>query len=289
MFLLKRFAILIVSSVLLSSCLGKYVETDLDALAKNEEIKMVEYGQTNSLTLTKNASTGIYYNISKTNSAGLAVSSAYDLLLAYSLKTIDGKEIAKADSAMFNFYTTQVFDGFKYALLLLKEGEKGTFLIPSYQAYYESPPAGVEKYAVIVAEIQLLDLLSEDDKINNYVNNYVKKNNIAVTEKTNSGLRFIRTNATTTNDSLKTGDNVSVKYNGMFLNETSFDNGTFSVVIGSSSVIAGFSEGISKLRKGEKARIILPSTIGYGSKGSGSIPPFTPLIFDIEILTVNGK
>ena len=285
MFLLKRFAILIVSSVLLSSCLGKYVETDLDALAKNEEIKIVEYGQTNSLTLTKNASTGIYYNISKTNSAGLAVSSAYDLLLAYSLKTIDGKEIIKADSAMFNFYTSQAFDGFKYALLLLKEGEKGTFLIPSYQAYYESPPAGVEKYAVIVAEIELLDLLSEDDKINNYV----KKKSITVTEKTNTGLRFIRTSATTTNDSLKTGDNVSVKYNGMFLSETSFDSGTFGVVIGSNSTIAGFSEGISKLKKGEKAKIILPSTIGYGSKGSGSIPPFTPLIFDIEILTVNGK
>jgi FKBP-type peptidyl-prolyl cis-trans isomerase len=285
MFLLKRFAVLIVSSVLLSSCLGKYVENDLDALAKNEEIKIVEYGQTNSLTLTKNASTGIYYNISKTNSAGLAVSSAYDLLLAYSLKTIDGKEIIKADSAMFNFYTSQAFDGFKYALLLLKEGEKGTFLIPSYQAYYESPPAGVEKYAVIVAEIELLDLLSEDDKINNYV----KKKSITVTEKTNTGLRFIRTSATTTNDSLKTGDNVSVKYNGMFLSETSFDSGSFSVVIGSNSTIAGFSEGISKLKKGEKAKIILPSTIGYGSKGSGSIPPFTPLIFDIEILTVNGK
>jgi FKBP-type peptidyl-prolyl cis-trans isomerase len=285
MFLLKRFAVLIVSSVLLSSCLGKYVENDLDALAKNEEIKIVEYGQTNSLTLTKNASTGIYYNISKTNSAGLAVSSAYDLLLAYSLKTIDGKEIIKADSAMFNFYTSQAFDGFKYALLLLKEGEKGTFLIPSYQAYYESPPAGVEKYAVIVAEIELLDLLSEDDKINNYV----KKKSITVTEKTNTGLRFIRTSATTTNDSLKTGDNVSVKYNGMFLSETSFDSGTFGVVIGSNSTIAGFSEGISKLKKGEKAKIILPSNIGYGSKGSGSIPPFTPLIFDIEILTVNGK
>ncbi|MCP9765742.1 hypothetical protein EGI31_22635 [Lacihabitans soyangensis] len=248
MFLLKRFAVLIVSSVLLSSCLGKYVETDLDVLAKNEELKMVEYGQTNSLTLTKNASTGIYYNISKTNSAGLAVSSAYDLHVAYSLKTIEGKEIVKktaADSAMFNFYTTQAFDGFKYALLLLKEGEKGTFLIPSYQAYYENPPAGIEKYAVIVAEIELIDLLSEDDKINNYV----KKKGLTVTEKTSSGLRFIRTNAKTTNDSLKTGDNVTVKYNGMFLNETSFDSGTFGVVIGSSSAIAGFTEGFQNLEK----------------------------------------
>jgi FKBP-type peptidyl-prolyl cis-trans isomerase len=287
MFLLKRFAVLIVSSILLSSCLGKYVETDLDLLAKNEELKIIEYGQTNSLTLTKNAATGIYYNISKTNSAGLAVSSAYDLHVAYTLKTIDGKEIVKkttADSAMFNFYTTQAFDGFKFALLLLKEGEKGTFLIPSYQAYYENPPTGVEKYAVIIAEIELVDLLSEDDKINNYV----KKKGLTITEKTTSGLRFIRTSAKTTNDSLKTGDNVSVKYNGMFLNETSFDTGTFGLVIGSSSAIAGFSEGISKLRKGEKAKIIFPSSIGYGSKGSGTIPPYTPLIFDIEILTVNG-
>jgi FKBP-type peptidyl-prolyl cis-trans isomerase len=288
MFSLKRFAVLIVSGIVLSSCLGKYVETDLDALTKNEELKIVEYGQTNSLTLTKNAATGIYYNISKTNSAGLAVSSAYDLHLAYSLKTIDGFEIVKktaADSAMFNFYTTQAFDGFKYALLFLKEGEKGTFLIPSYQAYYENPPTGVEKYAVIVAEIELVDLLSEDDKINNYV----KKKNLTVTEKTNTGLRFIRTNAKTTNDSLKAGDNVTVKYNGMFLNETSFDSGTFGVVIGSSSAIAGFSEGISKLKKGEKARIIFPSSIGYGSAGSGTIPPYTPLIFDIEIVTVNGQ
>jgi FKBP-type peptidyl-prolyl cis-trans isomerase len=287
MFLLKRFAVLIVSSILLSSCLGKYVETDLDLLAKNEELKIIEYGQTNSLTLTKNAATGIYYNISKTNSAGLAVSSAYDLHVAYTLKTIDGKEIVKktsADSAMFNFYTTQAFDGFKFALLLLKEGEKGTFLIPSYQAYYENPPNGVEKYAVIIAEIELVDLLSEDDKINNYV----KKKGLTLTEKTTSGLRFIRTSAKTTNDSLKTGDNVSVKYNGMFLNETSFDSGTFGLVIGSSSAIAGFSEGISKLRKGEKAKIIFPSSIGYGTNGSGSIPPYTPLIFDIEILTVNG-
>lgn len=287
MFLLKRFGILIVSGILLSSCLGKFVETDLDQLAKEEELKIVEFGQTNSLNLTKNASTGIYYNISKTNSGGLAVSSAYDLHLAYSLKTLDGKEIVKktvADSAMFNFYTTQAFDGFKYALLTLKEGEKGVFLLPSYQAYYDNPPAGVAKRAIIVAEIELVDMVSEDEKIDRFI----KKKNLLVTEKTNSGLRFIRTNAKTTNDSLKTGDNVTVKYNGMFLNETSFDSGSFGLVIGSSSAIVGFTEGISKLRKGEKAKLIFPSAIGYGSSGSSSIPPFTPLIFDVEILSVNG-
>jgi hypothetical protein len=45
MFSFKRFAVLIVSGIVLSSCLGKYVETDLDALTKNEELKIVEYFQ----------------------------------------------------------------------------------------------------------------------------------------------------------------------------------------------------------------------------------------------------
>jgi FKBP-type peptidyl-prolyl cis-trans isomerase len=287
MFLLKRVGVVIISGILFSSCLGKFVETDLDQLTKEEELKIVEYGQSKSLNLTKNAATGIYYSLSKTNSSGLSVSSAYDLHLAYSLKTLDGKEIVNktaSDSAMFNFYTTQAFDGFKYALLLLKEGEKGTFLIPSYQAYYDNPPSGVEKRAIILAEIELVDMVSEDEKIDRYV----KKKNLKVTEKTTSGLRFIRTNAKTTNDSLKTGDNVTIKYNGMFLNETSFDSGSFGLVIGSSSAIAGFSEGISKLRKGEKAKLVFPSSIGYGSNGTTSIPPYTPLVFDVEIVTVNG-
>jgi FKBP-type peptidyl-prolyl cis-trans isomerase len=288
MFLLKKLAVLVISSLLFSSCLDKFVETDIDQLAKDEEQKIVEYGKSNSLTLTKNTASGIYYSLSKTNNSGLPVSSAFDLHVAYSLKTLGGKEIINkiaSDSTMFNFYTTPAFDGFKYALLLLKEGEKGKFLIPSYQAYYETPPAGVDKYSIIVVEIELIDLVSEDDKIDRYI----KKKGLTITEKTSSGLRFIRTNAKTTNDSLKTGDNVSLKYNGLFLSETSFDSGTFGVVIGSNSAIAGFAEGISKLKKGEKAKIIMPSSIGYGSKGNSSIPPYTPLIFDVEILTVNGK
>lgn len=101
-------------------------------------------------------------------------------------------------------------------------------------------------------------------------------------------MRFIRTNEPTTNESLKSGDNVTVKYNGMFLNEKSFDSGSFGLVIGSASAISGFTEGISKLKKGEKAKLIFPSTLGYGSTGNSSIPPYTPLIFDVEIVTVNG-
>lgn len=287
MFYLKRFSILLVSGILFSSCLGKFVENDLDILAKEEEVKILEYGQSNNLTLTKLGSTGIYYNLSKTNPTGLAGSAEYDFLIEYTIKTLEGTLIDSrtlADSLQYNFYTTSVFDGFKFALISLKEGEKGKFLIPSYQAYYDNPPVGINKYQILIVEIELVDLLSEDERIDNYI----KKKGINVTEKTASGLRFVRTNEPTANDSLKNGDNVTVKYNGMFLNEKSFDSGSFGIVIGSASAIPGFTEGISKLKKGEKAKLIFPSTLGYGTNGNSSIPPYTPLMFDVEIVTVNG-
>lgn len=172
MYYLKRLAVLLLSGVLLASCIGKFVENDLDQLAKDEEVKILEYGQTKNLPLTKLGATGIYYNLSKSNSLGLASSAAYDFLIEYTIKTLEGSVIDSktiSDSLQFNFYTTAVFEGFKYALLTLKEGEKGTFLIPSYQAYYDNPPVGINKYQILIAEIQLVDLLSEDERMDNCV------------------------------------------------------------------------------------------------------------------------
>jgi FKBP-type peptidyl-prolyl cis-trans isomerase len=90
---------------------------------------------------------------------------------------------------------------------------------------------------------------------------------------------------------VKTGDLVQIKYKGMFLSEVAFDNGNtpFSFSIGSNSSIAGFEAGIVKLRKGEKAKLLIPSALGYGSKGTTGIPPYSPLLFDVELQKINGN
>ena len=290
MLYLKRLAIFLVSGVLLSSCLGKYVESDTTKLALEEETKILEYGQANGLKLSKE-SHGVYYQLSKTNSTGLAATNAYEYYIAYSIKTLSGVDIASRaakDSVILNVYTTQTFSGFMYSLSILKEGEKGTFYIPSSLAYGSNPPSGVEKNSIIVVELEVLDMLTEDERIDSYVNKYTKKNNLLIPEKLTSGLRFIRLNAPTTADTLKEGDNLSVKYTGMFLNEKSFDSGTLNYSVGSTNLIPGFIQGIKMLKKGEKARVVFPSEIGYKATGNSTIPPYTPLVFDIEILTVNG-
>jgi FKBP-type peptidyl-prolyl cis-trans isomerase len=287
MLIFKRLGLVLVTAVLLSSCLGKYVESDLDKSYKENETQILAYASTNGITLSQDTQSSIYYQKLTKNDAGTQVSSKYDLRVAYKLSTLAGKVIetkTAADSVVLNLYTTKVLDGFLYSILLLKEKEKGQFFIPSYLAYYDTPPAGVEKYEVIVLELEVLGLISEEEKIDSYIS----KNKLVVSKKTDTGLRFIRTNAATSADSLKTGDVLSVNYNGMFLNNISFDSGTLSVTLGTTSLIPGFIEGLKLMKKGEKAKVIMPSSLGYTDKGSGKIPPYTPLIFDLEIVSVNG-
>ena len=87
-----------------------------------------------------------------------------------------------------------------------------------------------------------------------------------------------------------------MNYVGKLLNGYSFDSntaGTFQVKIGEKRVVTGFESGLATLRKGEKATLIFPSSLGYTSTGRYDnstrtyvIPPYSPLIFEVEILKV---
>lgn len=58
----------------------------------------------------------------------------------------------------------------------------------------------------------------------------------------------------------------------------------FDFVVGQGQVIRGWDEGFLKLKHGEKALILIPSRLGYGSIGAGpSIPPNAPLVFEVEV------
>ena len=123
---------------------------------------------------------------------------------------------------------------------------------------------------------------TEDEQIESYISS----KNLAITEKTSSGLRFILNHANEAGAALSARQNVTVKYAGRLLSDEQFDEGTFSFILGVGQVVGGFDEGIAKLKVGEKGTIIFPSSLGYGSRGAGGdIPGNSPLIFDIEIVS----
>lgn len=123
---------------------------------------------------------------------------------------------------------------------------------------------------------------TEDEQIESYI----ASKNLAITEKTASGLQFILTSPNEAGAALVARQNVTVKYAGRLLSDVQFDAGTFSFTLGVGQVVGGFDEGIAKLKVGEKGTIIFPSSLGYGSRGAGrDIPGNSPLIFDIEIVS----
>ncbi|MEJ2538638.1 MAG: FKBP-type peptidyl-prolyl cis-trans isomerase [Gemmatimonadota bacterium] len=56
---------------------------------------------------------------------------------------------------------------------------------------------------------------------------------------------------------------------------------------GQSDVIPGFEIGVSGMRVGELRRIIVPSELAYGERGSGLIPPNSVLVFEVELLSAS--
>jgi len=110
-------------------------------------------------------------------------------------------------------------------------------------------------------------------------------------EKTESGLRykFIQKG---NGKKAENGRTVSVHYSGSLENGKVFDNSysrkkPIEFPLGQGNVIEGWDEGIALLQVGDKARFVIPSHLGYGSRGAGGvIPPNATLIFDVELMDV---
>jgi FKBP-type peptidyl-prolyl cis-trans isomerase/Domain of unknown function (DUF4440) len=89
----------------------------------------------------------------------------------------------------------------------------------------------------------------------------------------------------------KPGQAVTVHYTGTLENGTKFDSSLdrgqpFTFKIGVGQVIKGWDEGVMTMKVGGKRKLIVPPHLGYGSRGTGPIPPNSTLIFEVELLEV---
>ena len=110
-------------------------------------------------------------------------------------------------------------------------------------------------------------------------------------DETESGLRYKILQNGTGKQATK-GAVVSVHYKGQLLDGTVFDSSykrkqPIDFPLGVGQVISGWDEGIQLLKVGDKARLVIPSNLGYGARGAGGvIPPNATLIFDVELMEV---
>lgn len=266
----------------LAGCNLNSLENEFEEADARNAAEITTYARSNNLTLT-NSALGVAYQITKTNPSGRTLKEGEQATLFYRLSLLDGTTLdtALVRPARIGFHNGAAFTGFLDAIVQLKEGEKGVFLIPSSLAFANRPPTGIPLWAVIRADIEALKFRSEVEQIQEHI----QGNNLNITTVTSTNLHLAKTLPLATGDSLRTGDRVVVKYRGLFLDNTSFDSGDFTMLLGAGTSIKGFEEGVRLLKVGEKGVILFPSAIGYGRNGSGRIPPFAPLKFEIEILS----
>ena len=90
------------------------------------------------------------------------------------------------------------------------------------------------------------------------------------------------------------GDSATINYIGAFLDGTVFDS-SFSrgvplvFTVGTGQLIKGVDQGVVGMKVGGRRLLVIPSDLAYGSAGSGSIPPNTPLQFQIDLVSIAGK
>jgi len=90
---------------------------------------------------------------------------------------------------------------------------------------------------------------------------------------------------------VKDGDHVLMHYIGTLQDGTKFDSSydrgqPFETPIGVGYVIKGWDMGVPGMQVGGKRKLTIPYQFGYGKYGTGDIPGFATLIFEVELLKI---
>ena len=107
---------------------------------------------------------------------------------------------------------------------------------------------------------------------------------------TASGLQYEVLQEGTGNKPTSDRSRVTVHYEGKLTNGKVFDSSykrNQPASFGLNQVISGWTEGVQLMPQGSKFRFYIPSELGYGARGAGSIPPHATLVFDVELLATN--
>ncbi len=283
--------------------------------AKAAELSILQnYLQTSSITVAPLPS-GLYF-IETQKGNGQKPKVGDFGKIHFKVSTIEGGQIYSTydQGEPMMWESGKDFDtkGVTEALALLSKGSKASIIVPSSLAFGEQGRGQmVAPYTTLLYDLELVDVLTkaqvEKERANkekaaaeqkekagreemSNLQSYIKSNNITATP-TASGMYYIE-ESKGTGAQAASGKTVKVHYTGTLLNGTKFDSSLdrgepFEFVLGQRQVIQGWEEGIAMMKVGGKAKLIIPSKLGYGPDGRmPTIPPSATLVFDVELLEV---
>lgn len=231
---------------------------------------------------------GLKYIITK-EGKGQRAKTGDDVLVHYTGKltdsTIFDSSIPRGQPFKFKLGAGQVIKGWDEGIALLNVGDKAILTIPSNLGYGERAMGKIPSNATLLFEVELLKIVEKPQPPKPYD---IKGKDTITTE---TGLKYVKLNKTDGTQAAA-GKTVSVHYTGYFMDGKIFDSSVergepIEFPLGQGYVISGWDEGISLLKVGEKARMIIPYQLAYGEQGRPpQIPAKSTLIFDVELMGV---
>ncbi|GAB4052090.1 FKBP-type peptidyl-prolyl cis-trans isomerase [Spirosoma litoris] len=201
---------------------------------------------------------------------------------------------------------------YEEGLTMLSKGDSATFYVSADSLFTRAMqplPPGVQKGTDIGIAVKVVNIQTEEEYKKTQaadfekqkgidakvIENYIAKNGLTgKAQKTESGVYYVVTQPGSGPTPQK-GEVVQVHYTGKLLDGKVFDSSRTNpqaggkpaqFQLGVGMVIPGWEEGVSKLHKGEKATLIIPSTLAYGPRGNQAIPANSVLLFDIELIDI---
>lgn len=250
---------------------------------------------------------GLYFKLTRPGT-GPYPKHGDQITLKFSVNLLDGTKLFSSwdKDLPMTIEFGRKFDtqGINIALARMNKGAVARLIIPSKLAFgEEGRPGFIPPYSPLLYDVEIVDIKTPQDiarekerqkeearqREQQKIDEYLVKNNIHV-KPTASGLYFIELKKGSGNPP-KTNNKVKVHYTGWLLDGTKFDSSRdkgqpFEFILGRGNVIAGWDEAVAMMKPGSKAKVIIPSKLAYGERGAQpNIPPFAPLVFEIELLS----
>ncbi|HET6228198.1 MAG TPA: FKBP-type peptidyl-prolyl cis-trans isomerase [Bacteroidia bacterium] len=227
---------------------------------------------------------------------------------------LESKSYNETGMVILPFKHSSFIGSFEEGLTTMNEGDSVSFIVNSdslFAKFFKTPvPYFLVKDSVVKMEVRLHKILNKEeyaaelDRFNQLVEDrdieeqrklltYLDTNNTKYSMLKN-GMYYVPIKQGRGTCACN-GDVLKINYKGYFLNgkqfESTYDRGQpLEFTFGEQGqVIKGLETAISLMNEGEKAKFIIPSQLAYGGDGSstGIIPPYTTVIYEIELVKLN--
>ncbi|MFT6808056.1 MAG: FKBP-type peptidyl-prolyl cis-trans isomerase FkpA [Saprospiraceae bacterium] len=245
-----------------------------------------------SNTSFQESSSGLYYNITEEGITPFPSSTSF---VVFDLKgqLLSGTSVGNTFGSEADVridLNQNIIPGLKEALEFLGTGGEGTFILPSDLAFGTIGNGVIPANAPIVYQIEMLGIYADEMVFSDaLLSEYIENQGFEDVTQTASGL-YVIIEEPGSDITPSSSQGVTVHYEGYFLNGDVFDSSiargapsTFSL----NQVIAGWTEGIPYFGEGGKGKLLIPAHLAYGASGNQNIPAYTPILFDIELISVN--